>query len=286
MAWTRAPDGLSLYYESFEPADRSRSVVLLLMGLGANARLWAPVITPLLLAGHRVVAMDNRGCGRTGVPWQPWTTRTMAADAVAVLDALGIGRTHVIGASMGGMVAQELALTFPERVRSLVLGCTTGGLPRGPSLVTRRGVREVLGLVVRAVRPVPLDVQVRRFLRSNISADFAATAKRDGECWRAVEAMLAEPTCVRGLVQQSLATVRHSSWSRVGQLRARVLVQHGTADPVIPVAAGRELARRIPSAVFQELDGAGHALGLERTEEITQRALSFMQSEEASGGRG
>ncbi|MEQ4207234.1 alpha/beta hydrolase [Actinopolymorpha sp. B9G3] len=284
MAWTRARDGLPLYYECFEPASRPRAAVLLLMGLGANARIWAPVVAPLRAAGHTVVAMDNRGCGRSGVPWRPWSTRTMAADAVAVLDALGVRRTHVIGASMGGMVAQELALAFPERVHSLVLGCTSGGLPRGPALVTRRGVREVLALAVRTVKPVPLDVQVERFLCANISGDFAATAPRDGECWRAVEAMLAEPTCLRGLLHQSLATVRHSSWSRVGGLRPRVLVQHGTADPVIPVAAGRELARRIPSADFQQLDGAGHALGLERTEEITQRALAFMRAEE-SGSR-
>ncbi|MGH3487637.1 MAG: alpha/beta fold hydrolase [Actinopolymorphaceae bacterium] len=287
MAWTRARDGLPLYYDYFDPAGRAparpRPAVLLLMGLGANARVWAPVIAPFQAAGHPVVAMDNRGCGRSGAPWRPWSTRTMAADAVAVLNAVGVRRTHVVGASMGGMVAQEIGLAFPDRVHSLVLGCTSGGLPRGPELVTRRGVREVLALAARTVRPVPLDAQVRRFLQTNISPDFAATARRDGDCWRAVEAMLAEPTCLRGLLYQSLATVRHSSWSRIGRLRHPVLVQHGTADPVIPVTAGRELARRIPSAVFQEVDGAGHALGLERTDEITQRALAFMAAEEGPG---
>ena len=246
------------------------------MGLGSNARIWAPVIDPLRSGGYDVVVMDNRGCGRSGVPWRPWSTQTMADDARSVLDAAEVSRAHVVGASMGGMIAQELALAHPERVASLVLGCTTGGLPKGPALITAHGVRHVLGMVARAVRPPSAADEVLEFLRVNVSPEFAAGAPPGGPAWQAVEAMLADPMPTRGLLHQALATARHSSWSRLGRLTMPVQVQHGTADRVIPVHAGRNLARRIPRAVFEPIDGAGHALGIEYPAEIARRALAFL----------
>jgi 3-oxoadipate enol-lactonase len=282
---TSASDGLPLFYECFPAVGTSHATVLLLMGLGSNARIWAPVVEPLRADGYDVVVMDNRGCGRSGVPWKPWSTRTMAGDARAVLDAAEVPRAHVIGASMGGMIAQELALAAPDRVDSLVLGCTSGGLPRGPALATRHGVRHVLGMVGRAFRRAAPADPVLEFLRVNVSPDFAAAAAPGGPAWQAVEAMLADPMPTRGLLHQALATARHSTWSRLGRLTMPVQVQHGTADKVIPVHSGRALARRIPRAVFEPIEGAGHALGIEHPAEITRRALAFL-ARHPGGGMG
>src|SRR3954451_2191012 len=130
-----ANDGTRIYFERFSLDEGSARrggrhskdapPVLLVRGLGANGRLWAPAVRRLLASGYEVIVIDNRGCGRSSTPWWPWTTRTMARDALAALDELEIERAHVWGGSLGGMIAQELALEFPERVSTLVLSSTT-----------------------------------------------------------------------------------------------------------------------------------------------------------------
>ena len=289
--YAKARDGMPIYFEFFSPEEDSarRSgpkpegalPVLLVMGLGANGRLWAPAVRRLLGAGYEVIVVDNRGCGRSSTPWRPWTTRTMASDAVAVLDELGVERAHVSGASLGGMVAQELALEFPERVSSLILGCTTGGLPR-LDLSPRRGLLRIFEAALRSLRPESDPEQrVRDFICMAASDDFAARCRPGDEAWDTVAAMLEDQTSQRGLALQLLAGVRHSTWSRLPGLTMPVQVHHGTEDPLMPFAAGRELARRIPGAQLVVHEGAGHALVLERPEECRESILAFLGECEA-----
>ena len=280
-SYAAADDGTRIYFETFSPeggsAGRRALPILLVMGLAANGRLWAPAVRRLLASGFEVIAVDNRGCGRSSTPWRPWTTRTMARDAVAVLDELGVECAHVSGASLGGMVAQELALEFPERVSSLVLGCTTGGLPR-LDLVPWTGLLRIV--VDAASRPLRAgggpEQRVRDFLRIGTSEDFVAECRPGDEAWTTIAAMLEDPASQRGLAMQLLASARHSSWSRLPRLAMPVQVHHGTADPLMPFAAGQELARRIPDAELVAYEGAGHALILERTEECGERVLAFL----------
>jgi 3-oxoadipate enol-lactonase len=281
-SYVTANDGTPIYFELFRSeGDSAGPPVLLVMGLGANGRLWAPVVRRLLAAGYEVIVVDNRGCGRSSTPWRPWTTRTMASDAVAVLDELGVERAHVSGASLGGMVAQELALEFPERVSTLMLGCTTGGLPR-LDLVPQKGLLRILEAALRSLRPGDDPQQrVRDFLCTAASEDFAAQCRPGDEAWATVEAMLEDPTSQRGVAMQLLASLRHSSWSRLPRLTMPVQVHHGTEDRLMPFAAGEELARRIPDAQFVAYEGAGHALILERPEEGRERVLAFLAESEA-----
>lgn len=281
-SYATAADGTRIYFETFSPRESNGGPpCLLVMGLGANGRLWAPGTSRLVAAGYDVTAFDNRGCGRSGTPWRPWTTRTMAGDAVAVLDELGVERAHVGAASLGGMVAQELALEFPERVHSLVLGCTTGGWPR-LDFVPQRGLRHMTGMALRSLRPgSDPEQRVRDFLDMAVSEGFAAECRPGDEAWETVAAMLEDPNSQRGLVLQLLAFLRHSSWSRLPRLRVPVQVHHGTADPLIPFAAGRELVRRIPRAELVVHEGAGHAMLLERADEGAERILAFLSECEA-----
>src|SRR5918992_3016177 len=285
-SYASADDGTRIYYETFSPqGDSGRrgqaqsnrvTPALLVQGLGANGRLWAPAVRRLLGAGYEVIVVDNRGCGRSSTPWRPWTTRTMASDAVAVLDELGEERAHVGSASLGGMVAQELALEFPERVSSIVLGATTGGLPR-LDFAPRRGLQIIVGAGLRSLLPAsdPED-RVRSWLCAAVSDDFAASCRQDDEAWVTAAAMLEDPISQRGLALQILAALWHSSWSRLSQLSIPVQVHHGTEDPLIPFAAGRELARRIPGAEFVAHEGAGHALILERPDECWVNIRRFL----------
>jgi pimeloyl-ACP methyl ester carboxylesterase len=293
-SYATAKDGTRIYFETFsrrgrfgqgprrEPEDVPP--VLSVMGLGANGRLWAPAVRRLLAGGYDVIAFDNRGCGRSGTPWRPWTTRTMARDAVAVLDELGVERAHVGSASLGGMVAQELALEFPERVSSVVLGATTGGLPR-LDFAPRRGLQIIVEAGLRSLRPGSDPAQrVSDWLCTAVSEDFAARCQQGDEAWETVAEMLEDPISQRGLALQLLAFLRHSSWSRLPRLGIPVQVHHGTEDPLIPFAAGRELARRILGAEFVVHYCAGHARILERPEECWLNIRRFLSRSEGLDG--
>jgi pimeloyl-ACP methyl ester carboxylesterase len=280
-----AGDGARIYYEMFsptqEPSQRRRLgsphpwPVLLLMGLGANGRLWAPAVRRYIAAGHHVVTLDNRGSGRSSTPWRPWTTRTMAMDALAVLDELGIEQAHVCGVSMGGMIAQELALQHPRRAGSLVLTATTAGFRPLDLPPPSRLARMLSGALPPFQAGGEQARRVSDFLCLAASDEYAGRCQPGDEAWDAVAAMLEDPASRRGLALQILACMRHSSWSRLRRLSMPVQVHHGTQDPLIPLAAGRELARRIPGARFELHPGAGHGL-FERAEQVYRSILAFV----------
>src|SRR5579872_3340278 len=116
--------GISIYWDE----QGAGEPVLLIMGLTYPSDMWHRS-RPVLAARFRTIALDNRGIGRSDVPPGPYPIAVMASDAAAVLDAAGLESAHVFGVSMGGMIAQEFALQYPKRVRSLILGCTTPGGP-------------------------------------------------------------------------------------------------------------------------------------------------------------
>src|SRR5262245_5673467 len=122
MPYTTASDGARIHYEVHGSGDP----VLLIMGLGSNAYGWHRTL-PWMSQRYQAIAFDNRGTGRSDVPPGEYTIAQMADDAAAVIDAVGHARAHIVGASLGGMIAQRFAVTHPERVRSLLLICTTPG---------------------------------------------------------------------------------------------------------------------------------------------------------------
>jgi 3-oxoadipate enol-lactonase len=279
-----ARDGARIFYERFTPGKRHSSTpVVLLMGVGMNGRIWAGAVREITRAGFEVLVIDNRGCGRSAAPLRPWTTATMAADCCAVLDQERIRDAHVIGASMGGMVAQELALRSPERVATLVLGCTSPGLPR-LDLVSSRTLAGLLGLGLTSLRPAD-ERKVRQVLELAVSRAWADGVAAGDEPFRLVEGMLADPTPGHGYLNQVLAAARHRTWARLHLIGAPTQVQHGTADTLIPFRAGEALAARIPDAELVRVHGAGHALILERPREVIDAALRFLEERGSNAAR-
>jgi 3-oxoadipate enol-lactonase len=280
-----ARDGTRIFYARLEPrgGTAGRLRTLLLIGpLGLDGRLWRLAVDRAHERGYRVLAVDNRGCGRSGIPWRPWTIRTMADDAVAVLDHAGVVRAHVCGPSLGGMVAQEIAIRHPRRVAALVLAASPPGLPRIDLVPYRAIARALLGPARRRLAAgESAEAEVRGALRLLVSPGVARNTLPGSPLWALVQELAETPAPARGRLWQLLAAATHVGWRRLGGISAPTQVQHGTADPVVPARAARTLTGHIPNAEVVLFKGARHALILERPEQVTRAALDFLAQQDA-----
>lgn len=248
---TRA-DGVHLYYELHGPDDAPP--MILLEGMGGDIPGWRRNI-PRLAQELRVIAYDFRGNGNSDEPPGPATMGTFVDDTLALLDELEIQRAHVYGQSFGGMVAQELALTAPERVRTLILACTDMG-PR------------------RAIPPTaraPKDQPWRTLYAPGFPDRHPEHVREDLRVGRA------QPDHPIGGRRQWEAMDGFDSFGRLPALRVPTLVLHGTEDQLIPVESARRLAARIPGAELMLLEGAGHVYHSEQPAEADAAVLDFVR---------
>src|SRR5207245_566328 len=222
-------------------------------------------------ARFRTIRFDNRGVGRTGVPRGPYTVETMAADAVAVLDAAGEPSAHVVGASMGGLVAQEVALSYPERVRSLVLACTfPGGADSAPfdadaaqmvvnraSMTPEEAAEAAIPFVYAAGTP-----------RSRIDEDFAVR--------------LAIPTAPEGYRNQMEGSAQwRGAYPPLAGIRGPPAVVPGTDNRTRPPAQAQLLAGAIPGARLEWIEDASHVFFTDQPERTTEVLLDFLPARAA-----
>jgi pimeloyl-ACP methyl ester carboxylesterase len=252
----------------YERGGPERPPLLLIRGLGRTAEHWSPAFLSALDPHFRVLLMDNRGVGRSSVPRPPYRTRDMADDAAAVLDAFGVDRAHVFGISLGGMIAQELALRHPSRVERLVLGCTRAGGKLSP----RMSVRAALGLVWPM--RLPVEAAVRETARVVLSERFFREHPEVVDDW--VRLVREYPLQKRGVIGQLLAGARHDTSSRLGKLSIPTLVLSGDADLLIDIENSRRLARALPDAGLAILAGAGHDFPTEEPQATAQAVTEFL----------
>jgi pimeloyl-ACP methyl ester carboxylesterase len=262
MPYATSSDGTRIHYE----VHGSGEPVLLIMGLGSNAYGWYRTI-PWLSEQFEVIAFDNRGTGRSDVPEGPYSIPQMAADAAAVLDAVGRETAHVVGASLGGMIAQRFALAYPDRLRSLTLVCTTPGganaappsdavtaaLFEGgqdPSTVYRRNAWFLYGDDTRTHHPDRIEEDLE---------------------WRSKI-----PTQPVGFFGQIQAALGHDTWDELPAIAAPTLVVHGDADLLVPTPNGKFLAERIPGAELVLIPGAGHMLQTDGGALVRESFLGFL----------
>lgn len=289
-------NGIQIEIEDTHPggghmADgESRPVVLLIMGLGMQLIAWPPgLVQGLVDAGLRVVRLDNRDAGlsehfdRLGTPsllWEgmkfrfglnirpPYSLADMAADTLGVLDALGIARAHVVGASMGGMIAQRLALLAPGRVASLCSIMSSSGA---------RGLPDPQPQVSRAMLSRPKDrsmaaaVEHTAKLLKIIGSPAFPTPEAELRAWAAAAA--ARDFSPKGVVRQMVAVMAdRGRATALAGIAVPTLVIHGKADPLVPYACGEDTARRIPGAALEGIDGMGHDL----PPQVVERLLALL----------
>lgn len=253
-------EGAEIYWHS----HGNGPPVLLIMGLSFTHEMWFRIL-PSLIGSYRVILFDNRGMGRSSVPAGPYSIGKMARDAAAVLKAAEIPAAHVVGASMGGMIAQELALTHPGQVQSLTLACTShSGLfgrwpdfskvPKRPGKTREERERAVIQLLYADSTPIQLieeDIRIRAGCRwSN-----------------------------KGFLNQFAGILLWSAYLRLPRLRIPTLVVHGDRDRLIPAENGKTLARRIPGAQFELIPNAGHIMTTDQPQLCSEMLLGFLRAQ-------
>jgi pimeloyl-ACP methyl ester carboxylesterase len=261
-------NGISIYYE-YHPATQAvhdPTPLLLIMGLGISSLGWHKNL-PGLTLNHNVIVFDNRGTGRSSKPDQPYSIRQMATDTAKLLEALQIRRVHLFGYSMGSMIAQEVALNYPHKVKSLILGASTLGGWR--SFMTRPSIG--LAMLQRAsasstndlLTPILYSPEFIRKHPEEIAADMRLRKLY--------------PTPLYAYRHQLLACAQHDTYSRLDQLQMPTLVFTGTADRLVLPENSKILARRIPRAELVLVAGYGHLLPSENPPATNQIVLDFLK---------
>ncbi len=276
-------NGVALEYE--DHGDPAAPPMLLVMGLGAQLTLWpAELVEALVERSFRVIRYDNRDIGlsqkmegakapgfvrhilmkRFGFnPRVPYTLADMAADGIGLLDALGIGRAHVVGASMGGMIAQHMAFSHPERVLSLTSIMSTTGNPKLPPA-------QKAAITALTRRPDSMDEEVLVAHAMTIGRTIGSPALIDEDRLRASATTNVRRSIYPAGMPRQLAAIIADGCrrERLKGVTAPTLVIHGEADPLVPLAAGEDTAAHIPGARLEVIPGMGHDLPLPLVDRI------------------
>lgn len=262
--------GARLYYEVHGAGEP----LLLIPGFGSTVEIFV-ANTPALAERFRVIVFDPRGAGRSGVP-VPATSYSMAQfaeDCTAVLDAVAADSAHVFGTSFGGMVAQHFALLHPDRVRRVVLGCTTPGgaahaLPPPEQIATFLAASGIADPAAAVRSTYPLHYSDAYI--AGHDAELVARALRNAHLRSTLEGRAGQLTAVGG----------HDTWERLPELRAPVLVVHGDEDGIVPVQNARNLASQIRGARLKIYPNAKHIFFIECADELNADIAAFLNENE------
>jgi pimeloyl-ACP methyl ester carboxylesterase len=272
-----------LYYEI--RGDGPGEPALLLMGLGTDLEAWEKV-APALGAHRRLLLVDNRGVGRSAKPRGEYSTAEMADDAAAVMADAGIERAHVIGISLGGAIAQELALRHPGRVRSLALIATFANLDRrmrdtaadGATRIARNPTADMLR-TMQAMADGDMEIDPRAIFGFLMPLVFSKSfLEKERALLRSMyERSLAHGLSLRGFAGQLAAAWKHDTLSRLHAIRVPTLVITGTGDRLVPPHQSKLIHEAIPHSRYVEIAGGVHGLVLEGVDELNRMLEGWLE---------
>ena len=241
--------------------------LVLIHGLGADTNAWMFQM-PELAKKYKVVIFDNRGVGQTDTPDIPYSAQMMADDTADLMDALNIAEAHILGYSLGGFIAQELAIKYPQKVRSLILATSSACMPLRTKLI-----EGTWGLLVEeGVGPDTLmKAQLPYFFTE-------AMLESPGFIEMTIDSVLQnpQPQPNHAFIRQLSVCLDHDARDRLSMINAPSLILVGSEDCLLPVKTSRELASGIPNAKIKVLDGGGHAFTVEIPDKFNQAVLEFL----------
>ena len=260
MPYVNASDGCRIYYEE----EGTGEPLLLIAGAGAGLDMWTEV-RPSFERRHRVLTYDHRGVGNSDAPTEPaYSVDMFAADAVAVLDAAGVPRAHVYRGSLGGRIAQWLAIHNPDRLGAVILGCTSVG---------KRGEPRPAESAARMRGEGDPSARVQGMTDTLFTPAFQAA---QAELVQAFMRRLLKPKEPHVVAYHMSVSDNFDSWDGLSSISSPVLVIHGTDDRINPVKNAHLLAERIPGADLHLIEGGRHGYFLEFHPQITDFALDFL----------
>ncbi|BAY17875.1 alpha/beta hydrolase fold protein [Anabaenopsis circularis NIES-21] len=253
---------IDIFYE----VKGSGEPLLLIAGFMCDRSYWS-LLLPHLVSHYQVIRFDNRGIGQSSIPNSPYSTQQMATDTSALLDILGIKQAHIIGHSMGGQIAQELALLYPEKIKSLVLLASLAkGNERFNQLVESWG---------DVATKIDLKLYEKLILPWIFTDNFYAIPQMVDQLVEWVINYPSAPTA-NGIYHQSRAIIHHDTTDRMKNIHCPTLVMVGKQDILTPVTFSQKLAQNIPLAELQVIEDGGHGFLIESTEVVTQAILNFL----------
>ncbi len=244
--------------------------LLMIIGYSGQASSWGEPFLDRLRPHFTTVRFSNRGTGLTDKPATGYSRRQMADDAAGLLQELGISKAHVFGISMGGAIAQELALNHPESILGLVLGCTGPGRSRGvnPS-----------GEVAMLLAPQPglsAEDQVRKTWPAAVTTEFIGRER--GFLEEMLRIFLDQPTPPQTLIRQTIEGMSFDSYDRLPEIKAPTLIIHGDRDLLSPVQNARILHERIAGSQLRVIPGVGHCFFWEKPQESAEAMVQFLSA--------
>ena len=265
--FAQTKDGYKLRYEIRGAGEP----VALIMGFSGSGRGWGEAFLKLMEARFRIFVIDNRGTGESDKPDAEFTLRDLAADVAAVLDHAHTPRAHIFGISMGGMIAQEFALAYPERTRGLVLGCTNCGashsVPADPAAIAN---------LIPAPGMDPIE-QARRAFSVACGKAFLNSEVGQATLTQAIAEMGNYPvTPMHTFMRQGQAIGGFDSFARLGQIKSPTLIIHGDDDSIVPYPNADVLQGAIAGSKKHTLKAAGHMFFWEVPDETVRVAGDFL----------
>jgi pimeloyl-ACP methyl ester carboxylesterase len=253
-------NGIKLNYK----VEGSGEPLVMIMGLGGNRSAWSSQI-PFFKKHFRIVTFDNRGVGKSDKPEGPYSIRMMADDTVKLMEHLEIEKARILGVSMGGMIAQELAINYPERVQKLVLACTFSVKDE-----TSGDTSEQAGLLhlspakmAAAMAKLSANKPFNRFVYGTLAM---------------VQSMFMSAPARQGLDGQIEACNTHNTLDRLPSIKAPTLVIVGTGDRLVKPVSSEVIARNIPGAALIKIEGGSHMFFMENKASFNQQVLDFLKS--------
>jgi pimeloyl-ACP methyl ester carboxylesterase len=261
-------NGINIYYEGHGQGEP----LVLIQGLGGGHASWF-FQTRAFKKHYRVITFDNRGIGKTDKSSDAYTIKTMADDTIGLMDYLGVDKAHILGASLGGMVAQEIAIGYPQRVIKLVLVCTSAG---------ERQVTDIHPQMLRAIGinegSTEVDFRSADFVKLMSAIISLAFNKR---LYRMLLLPISKVSMksgrVAGHLEQMEAVMGHSTIDRLHLIEAPTLVITGTEDKIMSPHSSEMIASQIPNAKLVKVEGGSHAFFLEMRGRFNKEVLGFLR---------
>lgn len=243
--------------------------LVMIMGLTANKDWWPPEVIEQFSKHFKTLIFDNRGAGRTDAPKTDYTIKMFAEDTIGLMDALEIEEAHILGVSMGGMIAQELVLNYPDRVKKLVLCSTT---PGGPNAVPTPP--ETIAVMMERGNLTD-EQKARRIIPLLFPKDFIQNNPEIVE--RTINHMLIAPITEDAYMRQLKACMEFNAYDRLPTINRPTLVMAGKEDVLLPYQNDEIIAKRIPKAKLILYDNVGHGMTTQVAEDFTEKVIKFLE---------